>query len=362
MLKILDKYIIKKFLVTFFFMLGVIMILAVVFDLAERLDDFIDKKAPIRAIIFDYYVNFIIHFGNLFSPLIVFVSVIWFTAKMAQNTEIIPMLNSGRPFRRILRPYMIGATILMLISLLANHILIPKANKSRLQFEENYYRNSRVIADYYAEYPGNQFVYFDNYRADRSEARGFVIENRDDENKLISILKARKAVNPDSTQNWELTDYLVRYVGNPNDSLIVPEVRSKTLDTVLPFTLTEMAQRESVVQAMGFYELQEFIKREKEKGSPDRAFYEIEFYQRTSFPFATYVLTLIGMVVSSRKSRGGIGANIAVGLLLAFIYIFAMKVTSVAAENVGFPSYIAVWIPNIIFSILGIILYRFAPK
>lgn len=343
-------------------MLGVIMILAVVFDLAERLGDFIDKKAPVKAIIFDYYLNFIVHFGNLFSPLIVFVSVIWFTAKMAQNTEIIPIINSGRPFRRILRPYMIGATILMLISLMLNHVVLPVANKSRLQFEEEYYRNIRVISDYYAEYPGDQFVYFDNYRADKSQALGFVIEDRDENNELVSVLKARQAINKDSTNQWELTDYYIRYIGDPHDSLVVPPTRGHKLDTLFPFTLSDMAQRESVVKTMGFYEIQDFIKREKEKGSPDIAIYEIEFYQRTSFPFATYVLTLIGMVVSSRKSRGGIGANIALGLLLAFIYIFAMKVTSVAAENVGFPSYIAVWIPNIIFAVLGLFLYRLAPK
>ncbi len=362
MLKILDRYIIKKFMVTFFFMLGVIMILAVVFDLAERLGDFIEKEAPLKAIIFDYYFNFIIHFGNLFSPLIVFVSVIWFTAKMAQNTEIIPMINSGRPFRRILRPYMIGATILMLISLVLNHIVLPEANKSRLRFEENYYRNTRVVSDYYAEYPGNTFVYFDSYRADRSQALGFVMENRGKNNELESILKARQAKNLDSTNQWELTDYYIRYVGDTHDSLSIPPSSGHTLDTIFPFTLSEMAQRETVVKTMNFFEIQDFIKREKEKGSPDIAIYEIEFYQRTSFPFATYVLTLIGMVVASRKSRGGIGMNIAVGLLLAFIYIFAMKVTSVAAENVGFPSYIAVWIPNIIFAILGLFLYRIAPK
>ncbi|PKR81148.1 permease [Brumimicrobium salinarum] len=362
MLKIIDRYIIKKYLITFFFMLGVIMILAMVFDLAERLGEFIEKEAPISAIIFDYYLNFVIYFGNLFSPLIVFVAVIWFTAKMAQNTEIIPMLNSGRPFRRILRPYMIGATILMLISLALNHIVLPESNKVRLQFEEDYYRNIRTVANYFAEFPGKKVVYFDSYRSDKSRALGFVMENRNEKGELVSILKANQAINPDSTEQWQLIDYHIRYVGEPHDELVFPPNSGHRLDTVFPFQLSEMAQRETVVQTMGFYELKDFISSEKEKGSPYVPFYEIELYQRTSFPFATYVLTLIGMSVSSRKSRGGIGVNIAVGLLLAFIYIFAMKVTSVAAENVGFPAMIAVWIPNIIFAILGLILYRLAPK
>lgn len=338
------------------------MILAMVFDLSERLGDFIEKEAPIKAIIFDYYLNFTIYFGNLFSPLIVFVSVIWFTAKMAQNTEIIPMLNSGRPFRRILRPYMIGATILMLLSLVLNHVVLPEANKNRLQFEEDYYRNVRTVSNYFAEYPGKQVVYFDSYRSDKNRALGFVIENRNENNELVSILKANQAINVDSTNNWELVDYRIRYIGDPNDSLVITPYAGAHLDTVLPFRLSEMAARNTVAQTMGFSELKEFIKTEKEKGSADVAFYELELYQRTSFPFATYVLTLIGMAVSSRKTRGGVGVNIAVGLLLAFIYIFAMKVTSVAAENVGFPAFIAVWIPNIIFAVLGLILYRLAPK
>ncbi|MBW7868536.1 MAG: LptF/LptG family permease [Brumimicrobium sp.] len=362
MLKILDRYIIKKYLVTFFFMLGVIMLLAMVFDLAERLTEFLEKGASIKAIIFEYYLNFVIYFGNLFSPLIVFVSVIWFTAKLAQNTEIIPMLNSGRPFRRILRPYMIGATILMLISLLLNHYVLPISNRARLAFEEDYYRNIRTVNDYFAEYPGHQIVYFDSYRSDMNRALGFIIEQRDEKDNLISILKASEAINTDSTNSWKLIGYHIRYIGNPNDKLVYPEISGQELDTVFPFKLNDMAQRESVAMTMGYKELKEFIRKEKLKGSAEIPFYEIELYQRTSFPFATYVLTLIGMAVSSKKSRGGIGANIAVGLFLAFTFIFAMKVFTVAAENVGFPAFIAVWIPNIIFGILGLFLYRLAPK
>ena len=361
MLKILDRYIIKKFLVTFFFMLGVIMLLAMVFDLSERLGDFISKEAPLKAIIFDYYFSFIIYFGNLFSPLITFVSVIWFTAKMAQNSEIIPMINSGKPFRRILRPYMIGATILMLISLVMNHFLLPITNNWKLQFEEDYYRNVRSVSNYYAEYPGNKIVYFDSYRSDLDKVKGFVVEQRNENNEIQSILKANVAINHEDSFDWELQDYFIRHIGYPNDSLVIAE-KGATMDTVFPFNVTELAQRESVVMTMGFNEIKEFIEMEKRKGSSKIPQYEIELYQRTSFPFASYVLTLIGMAIASRKKRGGIGVNIAAGLGLAFIYIFAMKVTAVAAENVGFPSYLAVWTPNIIFGILGIFIYRMAPK
>lgn len=361
MLKIIDRYIIKKFLTTFFFMLGVIMILAMVFDLSERLGDFIQREAPIKAIIFDYYLSFVIYFGNLFSPLITFVSVIWFTGKMAQNTEIIPMINSGRPFNRILRPYMIGATILMLISLVMNHFVLPITNQKKLDFEEEYYRNIRSVSNYYAEYPNNQIVYFDSYRSDLARVLGFVIEQRNDDDEIVSLMRAREARNQPGSFSWELTDYFIRHIGHPNDSLVIGEKKA-VMDTTLQFELAELTQRESVVMTMGYNKIREFIEFEKKKGSPHIAQYEIELYQRTSFPFANYVLTLIGMAIASRKTRGGIGANIAAGLGLAFVYIFAMKVTSVAAENVGFPSYIAVWIPNIIFGCLGIIIYRMAPK
>jgi lipopolysaccharide export system permease protein len=361
MIKILDRYIIKKYLSTFFFMLGVVMLLAMVFDISERLGDFIQKEAPIKGIFLEYYLNFLLYYGNLFSPLIVFLSVIWFTAKMAQNSEIIPMINSGRNFLRLLRPYMIGATILMLISLVMNHFVLPQANRVRLQFEEDYYRSVRRVSNYYAQFPGKKTVYFDSYRSDINRVLGLVVEQRDENNRVISIVRAREAINADSTFNWELQDYFIRYIGHPHDRIVVGPPR-ETMDTVLPFQLAEMAQRQSIVQTMGYNEIRDFIEYEREKGNPDIPFFEIEFYQRTSFPFATYVLTLIGMAVSSRKSRGGVGVNIAIGLALAFLYIFAMKVTTVASVNVGFPTWMAVWVPNLIFAVLGIWLYRLAPK
>ena len=342
-------------------MLGVILTLAAVFDLSERLGDFISREAPLKKIIFDYYFSFMVYYGNLFSPLITFVSVIWFTAKMAQDTEIIPMINSGKPFRRILRPYMIGATILTIISLTMNHYVLPITNKLKLNFEEEYYRNTRRVSNYYAEYPDNSIVYFDSYRSDLDRVLGLVVEKRDDKDNPISILRAKEAYNEPESFDWKLKNYYVRYFGNPNDSLIIGEKNTKS-DTILPYTVSELAQRESVVMTMGYNQIKEFIALEKRKGSKNIATYEIELYQRTSFPFATYVLTLIGMVIASRKKRGGVGVNIAAGLGLAFIYIFAMKVTAVAAENVGFPSYLAVWIPNIIFGVLGVFIYRMAPK
>jgi lipopolysaccharide export system permease protein len=356
MLKILDRYIIRKFLTTFFFMLAVIMLLAMVFDLSERLSEFINNQAPVSEIIFSYYLNFIVYYGNLFSSMIIFVAVIWFTAKMAQESEIIPILNCGKPFHRFLRPYMLAATILMLISLVLNHFVIPRSNRVRLNFEEQYYRDAMSIEDYHAEFPGNRYVYFNSYFAERNTINDFVLEQWDEKkDTIIYLLKARTATQDIKSRKWILTDFYERRCGYPND--VLKEGHRK--DTILPFEMEEIAHRENIAEAMTYDELKEFIEREKEKGSGSVPMFEIELHQRTSYPFATYVLTIIGVAVSSQKKRGGIGINIAIGLLIIFIYIFAMKVTTVAAMNVGFPAAVAVWVPNAIFGFIAFFMYRY---
>lgn len=358
MLKILDKYIIKKFLTTFFFMLGVIMILAMVFDLAERMGEFIDNKAPLYDIVFVYYFNFIILYGNMFSFMITFISVIWFTAKLAQDTEIIPMWNSGKPFARFVRPYMIGATILVVLSLIVNHLILPYSNKSRLDFEEKYYRNALSVAGYHAEYPGNLIVQFDNYYSEENVVNNLVIQKFNNHDSLTYFLSARQASNKIGTHKWQLTDYFERYSNYPADKLI----EGVNKDTIFPFTIEEMATREEVGSAMSSVELSKFIKKEKEKGDSRIPIFELELHQRTANPFATYILTIIGIAVASKKKRGGVGANIAIGLLIVLVFIFAMKITAVAAENLGFPAIIAAWVPNFLFSIVAVIMYKKAQK
>lgn len=358
MLKILDKYIIRKFLTTFFFMLGIIMLLAMVFDLSERLGEFLMNKAPVSEIVFTYYLNFILLYGNSFSFMIVFISVIWFTAKMAQDTEIIPMWNSGKPFSRFIRPYMIGATFLVIISLFINHIILPLSNKKSLEFEDKYYRNALSVSNYFADFPGNQTVQFGSYTTDENVVQQFIVERFNNDNTLAYVLVARTAENETGTNKWRLTDYYERYVGYPKDN--ITEGREK--DTIFDFRISEMATRDNIASAMKTSDLKQFIEREKAKGSGKIPLYELEMYQRTANPFATYVLTIIGIAVSSQKKRGGIGVNIAIGLVVVLIYIFAMKIMAVAAENVGFPALIASWVPNIVFGVVAAIMYRFAQK
>jgi lipopolysaccharide export system permease protein len=359
MLSILDKYIIKRFLTTFFFIFGIVMLLSMVFDIAEKLSYFLERNASWTEVVFDYYVSFILYFGNMFSSLIIFISVIWFTAKMAKDTEIIPILNSGKPFGRFVRPYMIAATFLMLISLLLNHFVIPNTNRMRLNFEEKYYREQMYVQEYHAEYPGGQIVYFKSYDAVSERAMNFFVEQEDPDGKSVSyFIKAESAENIPGTNKWILHNYYERFHGDTND--VIRDGLRK--DTVFQFNMTEIAKRENVAETMPYFELKQFIERERIKGSSMVPLYEIELYQRTSYPFATYVLTIIGIAVASRKRRGGIGIGLAIGVLIIFMYIFAMKVTSVAATNLGFPAYLAVWIPNVLFSGVAYVLYRRAMR
>ncbi|MDG1658780.1 MAG: LptF/LptG family permease [Crocinitomicaceae bacterium] len=352
MFSIIDRYIIKKFLTTFFFMMGVIMILTTVFDLADKLNDFLQSGATWNEIFFDYYLNFILLYGNMFSAMIIFISVIWFTSKMAQDTEIIPIWNSGRNFGRYIRPFMISATLLMLLSLVVNHLLVPRANKVRLEFEEKYYWNSMEVSDYHAEYPGNQVVYFSSYSSSTGFANDFTVEQWDDKGNMLSLLHAKSAEENDG--KWTMHDCFIHHYGDPKDRI----VEKHKIDTSFQFVMSDMAKRSNAAEAMSYSELKEFIEKERRKGSKQVPTYETVLYERSSLPFSTYVLTIIGVAVASRKKRGGIGVNIALGLGIIFIYIFAMKVTSVAALNLGFPTYMAAWLPNILFGSVAYLLYR----
>jgi lipopolysaccharide export system permease protein len=339
-------------------MLGIIMLFAMVFDISEKLSEFISNKAPISEILLDYYLNFLLFYGNMFSSMIIFISVIWFTAKLAQDTEIIPMWFSGKPITRFIRPYMIGATILTVMSLILNHFVIPRANKVRLDFEEKYYRDAIQVEDYHADYPGNQTVFFSNYSNSQAGINDLTVQRWNDSNQPVYFLKAKIATNTPGTFEWQLIDYYEKSIAFPEGKII----HGQKKDTIFNFKMVEMAQRENLAESMTFSELKGLIEREKTKGSSLVPFYEIELHQRTSYPFATYILTIIGVSVSSQKKRGGIGLNIAIGLGFVFVYIFAMKMMTVASLNVGFPVLIAVWIPNLLFSIVALFLYRFAQK
>ncbi len=359
MMKKLDLYIIKKFLGTFFLSIILILMIVIVFDISEKMEDFIAKKPPVKEIIFDYYFNFLPFFANLFSPLFTFIAVIYFTSRMAYRSEIIAILSSGISFKRLLRPYMLSAATIALLSLYFNHFVIPKSNITRLDFEEKYIRAKLEIKDknIHREISPGTFIYFASYNTWSNYGYQFSMEKI--HNGIRDYYLRADDARWDSTKNkWQLQNYFMREVDGMKEKIR----QGAALDTALGFNLAEFVSRENKVEAMQTPELSNYISSEKEKGSYMIPFYEVEKYKRSAFPFATFVLTLIGATVASRKVRGGIGWQLGLGLLISFSYILFMQVSTTFATNGGMPALLAVWIPNIIFTILAFLLLRIAPE
>jgi len=358
-LKKLDLYIIKKFLGTFFFTLLLIISIVIVFDLSEKIQDFIEKKAPIHAIIFDYYLNFIPYFANLFSPLFIFIAVIYFTSKMASNSEIVAILSSGISFKRFLRPYLISAFFLAGLSYYLNNFLIPDANKKRLAFEEVYYRNKfrNIDHDIHLQIDKNTYIYMTSFNADLNMGINFSIENFKDGQLVYKLLSDN--VIWDSTANkWQINNYEERYIDGLKEKINTGFRK----DTTINLKPQEFKRRSSFITTMNYFELNKYIKAEKFKGSEKVILYEVEKQQRGAYPFATFVLTIIGVSLSSRKVRGGIGLHIGLGLVISFSYILFMQIFTTFATNSGMAPIIAVWIPNVLYSILALYLLKIAPK
>jgi lipopolysaccharide export system permease protein len=360
-LKLLDRYIISKFLGTFFYAIALIISVAIVFDISEKVDDFIQKEAPIRAIIVDYYFNFIPYFVNLFSPLFTFIAVIFFTSKMAYNTEIVAILASGVSFWRFLRPFLISASVLAILSFLLINFVIPPANQTRLEFEERYIRNPFYNREYNIHRqigPGN-FIYFESYNNQRNIGYKFSVEQIDKETGEMKYKLMADMISWDTLVNkWKLENFYIRHIDGTDEKL----TRGLSLDTTFNFYPEEFGRRINNIETMNFFELNKFIEDEKFRGSENIVFFELEKYQRMSLPFATFILTIIGVSVASRKVRGGIGLHIGIGLLIAFTYILFMQISTTFATNAGLSPMLAVWIPNIIYLFLGGFLLRKAPK
>ncbi|NQX97286.1 MAG: YjgP/YjgQ family permease [Flavobacteriales bacterium] len=360
MLKKLDIYIIKKFLTTFFFTIILIICVIIVFDLSEKLEDFIKNEAPLKAIVFDYYLNLVPYFANMLSPLFVFISVIFFTSKMASNSEIVAILAGGIKFSRLLRPFLICAFFLAGLSYYLNNFLIPDANKNRLAFEEIYYRNKlrNYSQDIHMKINDNTYIYMTNFVIDMNMGNNFSIE-RFNENGELEYKLLSDNVKWDTTINkWSITNYVERHIDGLNETI----KRGVRKDTILDLKVGEFKRRVNYVTTMDYFELNDFIKEQKFKGSQQVVLYELEKHQRGAYPFATFILTLIAVAISSRKVRGGIGLHIGLGLLISFSYILFMKVSSTFAISAGLPAIIAIWIPNFLYSILAVILLKKAPK
>ena len=357
MLKI-EWYIIKRFLTTFFFTLTLILLVVIIFDVSEKIDDFLQNEIPVKSIILDYYLNFIPYFANLFSPLFIFISVIFFTSKMANNTEIIAILNSGMSFNQLLKPFIISASILAIISFIFGNFIIPPSNKKRIDFEKKYLRNKYYsnTKNIHLQIKKNQYIYVESFNTKRNIGYKFTIENFQ-ENQLKSKLKADYIKFDTLTNKWNMNKYKIRVFNNKGEII----EKGMKLDTTLNLKPSDFANT-NIVETMNFYELNDYIKQEEIKGKEQIIFHKIEKHKRIAFPFASIILTLIAVSVSSHKIRGGIGIHLGIGILIAFSYILFMQISTTFATNGNLNPMLSVWIPNIFYIGLAILLLIRAPK
>ena len=358
MLTILDKYIIKNFLGTYVFSIILIISIAVVFDFNEQLDKFLKNDAPVKAILFSYYLNFIPYYINLFSALFVFISVIFFTSKLADNSEIIAMLASGTSFRRLMKPYMISAGIIALISFLLTSFIIPPANVVRINFQNKYIKNKAVT---YAERiqiqiePG-VIAYFNRY--DNNDKMGFYFSlDKFEGQELVSRLTANR-IQYDSLYNWTIYDYAIREFDGMREHIIT----GTKADTVLTIVPSDFLISSNDFEQMTTPALYKHIQRQKDRGIGNIQSFEIEYHKRFASIASAFILTVIGASLSSRKVKGGMGLNIGIGLLLSVSYILFMTLSSTFAVSGLVSPLIAAWIPNVIFIGIAILLYNRAPN
>lgn len=374
MLKILDRYILRRFIGTFVFSITLMLAIFIVFDISEKLQDFIAEKIPLSEIVFDHYLNFIPFYGNLFSPLFTFIAVILFTSKMAYKTEFVAILSSGTSFKRILRPYMIGAALITITSLVLNHFIIPKANKVRIAFEDKYINNGYNTEDIniHKQIASGISLYMGSYDNHKNFANQITIEQIIN-NRQVSMLKAENMKWDSIKGTWNLTGVFERKLiyaeradslKNLKTKFVYKEEHSfvPSKEIKIDFSPKDMARFESKIDVMPYFELKEYIIKEKQKGSSRIEFFEVEMYKRTAFPFATFILTIIGVSISSRKVRGGVGLHIALGLVLSCMYILFMHISTTFATSGMAKPMIAVWIPNVIFSFVAFFLYKKAQQ
>jgi len=360
-IKLIDKYIIRKFLGTFFFCLALILTIAVVFDFAEKIDNFMEKEAPVHAIIFDYYMNFIPYFAMLFAPLFVFISVIFFTSKMAVNTEIIAILNSGMSFRRMMWPYFISSFVIAFFTFVLTNFVIPKANLTRIDFEDKYYRSSNrkvTVENIHRMVFKNIYVYMGSFNPLSQRGQNFTIEKFSDSGRLESKLSSSTVIYDTAKNKWKATNYYLRVIKG-NEEIIT---RGKTIDTALIIKPGDFSRDPGFVSTMTYRELDDYIKLLQLQGSDELKLFLIEKHRRYASPFAVFILTLIGVSLSSRKVRGGIGMNIGLGLILSFSYILFLQFASQFSLKGDLGPMFAMWIPNILYSVIALRLYKMAPK
>ncbi|NDV77766.1 LptF/LptG family permease [Dysgonomonas sp. 511] len=363
LLSILDKYIIKKFLGTYIFSIALIISIAVVFDINEKLDKFLDKKAPLTAIVFDYYFNFIPYYTNLFSALFVFIAVIFFTSKLADNSEIIAMLSNGMSFKRLMKPYMISAGVIAIFSFTLSSFIIPPANVTRIDFQNKYVKDKSVeyATNIQLQVDSGVILYIDNFDNKTRKGTNLALDKFEDK-ELKSRLIAKR-VEYDTAYNWKLSNYSIRDFEGMREIITT----GTQMDTTINVVPNDFLVSENDFEQMTTPQLYHYINRQKARGiasvgEVSITQFEIEFHKRFASIFSAFILTIIGASLSARKVKGGMGLNIGIGLALSVSYIMFQTVSSSFAVSGVMTPMMAVWIPNIVFIFIAAYLYTKAPN
>ncbi|HLN20098.1 MAG TPA: LptF/LptG family permease [Bacteroidales bacterium] len=360
-IKIIDWYIIRKFLGTFFFSLVLILTIAVVFDFAEKIDNFMERSAPVKAIVFDYYMNFVPYFATLFAPLFVFIAVIFFTSKLAVNTEIIAILNSGMSYRRMMLPYFLSATVIAIFTFALTNFVIPKSNLKRIDFEQKYYKPTRgriPVENIHRKLSDNVYMYMGTYNPLGMRGQNFTLDMFNDSGRVVSKLSALSVVYDSIDKKWTAENYYIREIKADREII----TQGDQIDTTLNIKPLDLSRDPGFVNTMTFNELNEYVDLLRQQGSEELKLFLIEKHRRYANPFAVFILTLIGVSLSSRKVRGGIGMNIGIGLTLSFSYILFLQFASQFSLKGDLNPMLAMWIPNILYTVIALVLYKLAPK
>ena len=358
--KKLDVYIVSKFITTFFVALLLIIGIVIIFDVSEKIDNFVEKEAPLSAIIFDYYVNFVPYFMNMFSPLFVFITVIFFTSKMASDSEIVAILSCGVSFHRMMVPYIFSAALIALFSLTLNLFVIPDSNKERIAFETKYVsdKTKNVGRNVHYQISPGEFAFAESFSSWNKTAYRFTIEKIED-GQLVSKISAESATYDTLNGTWRLKKYFIR----DYNADLTDRIRSgKQLDTTLALSVKDFYMTENTVETLTYDELNQLIDVQKMRGDANVKFALIEKNTRFALPFSAFILTIMGVALSSKKRRGGIGWNIGIGIALAFTYILFLRFSQMFVHTGTLPPVVALWLPNMVFAIIAALLYRVAPK
>lgn len=361
-IKKLDWYIIKKFLGYYFFSIALIISIAIVFDFNENLSKFTEHHAPARAIIFDYYANFVPYFANLFSALFVFVAVILFTTKLASNSEIIAILSSGVSFKRLLRPYMITCVLLSALSFGLSAYVIPHGTVIRQNFETMYKNKKKNTSAENVQLQVDKGViaYMQHYDNSMKRGYGFCLDKFQDK-KLVSHLTAMDIqydTISDSKYHWQLSNWKIRKLQGMKEHI----TSGAQKDTIIMMEPTDLVYSKGQQETFTSPELRDYISKQINRGSGNVVQYEVEYHKRIASSFASFILTIIGVSLSARKRKGGMGAALGVGLALSFGYIMLQTVSATFAIQANFPPVLAAWLPNFLFAIVAYFCYRKAPR